>query len=83
MSKTDKQLRWRCRRGNREMELILMGYLEHGYQHAPAAEQTAFQRLLELPEDQLQHCLLGRQTEIDTELAALVQQIRAAFNADA
>ncbi|TAN52396.1 MAG: succinate dehydrogenase assembly factor 2 [Methylococcaceae bacterium] len=83
MSKTDKQLRWRCRRGSREMELMLMGYLEHGYQHAPAAVQTAFRRLLELPEDQLQRCLLGQQSGIDAELAALVQQIRTAFSAGA
>lgn len=73
------RLRWRCRRGSRELELMLLAYLDNHYPQADATEQAAFQRLLELPEDRLQHCLLGRPD--DAELSHLARQIRTAFNA--
>lgn len=72
------RLRWRCRRGSRELEILLLAYLEQSYPHADAAEQAAFERLLELPEDRLQHALLGQEAALEPELATLVRQIHRA-----
>lgn len=83
MGMNDGRLRWRCRLGSRELELMLLAYLDKRYPHSSAAEQSAFQRLLELPEDVVQHCLLGQVSPDDMELATLVSQIRTAFNPDA
>lgn len=77
----DGRLRWRCQRGSRELELMLLAYLDRRYPQADAAEQTAFLRLLELPEDRLQHCLLGQEARLDADLILLARQIRSAFNA--
>lgn len=77
------RLRWRCQRGSRELELMLLAYLERRYPQADATEQTAFERLLELPEDRLQHCLLGREALADADFTYLAGQIRSAFNAGA
>lgn len=41
------RLRWRARRGQRELDLILRRYLEFSYPQAPPAEQRAFALLLE------------------------------------
>ncbi|MCK7576885.1 MAG: succinate dehydrogenase assembly factor 2 [Chromatiales bacterium] len=42
------KLRWRCRRGMKELDLLTLGYLERHYPTAPAEEQQAFADLLEL-----------------------------------
>lgn len=73
----DGRLRWRCRRGSRELEVMLLAYLEQTYPHADAAEQAAFARLLELQEDRLQHALLGRETALEPELATLARKIHS------
>lgn len=69
------RLRWRCRRGMKEIDLLLMGYLERRYAVAPAAEQQAFATLLELPDPELAACLLGRSTLEDPALADLIARI--------
>lgn len=40
-------LRWKTRRGSRELDLILQRYLERRYPTADAAGRRAFERLLE------------------------------------
>ena len=41
------RLRWRCRRGIKEMDLLLQGFLERQYPMLDAREQAAFQALLD------------------------------------
>ncbi|WP_255210823.1 succinate dehydrogenase assembly factor 2 [Methylogaea oryzae] len=81
-------MRWRCQRGSRELELMLLAYLERRYPQADIAEQAAFQRLLELPEHRLQRCLLGQgaphgeaEPPMDRDLTCLAGQIRSAYHA--
>jgi len=38
---------WRCRRGIREMDILLQDYLESHYDNASADEQNIFEELLE------------------------------------
>ncbi|MEZ5671583.1 MAG: succinate dehydrogenase assembly factor 2 [Thiotrichaceae bacterium] len=40
------QLIWRCRRGMRELDLLLISYYEQYYPTADTAEQQAFVQLL-------------------------------------
>ena len=75
MSEINK-LRWRCRRGSLELDLILYKYLDHRYTQASSPEQQAFQRLLDLEDTDLLRYLLGEDTPPDTELASLVQVLR-------
>ena len=71
------RLRWRCRRGTRELDQLLQRYLDSQYASASATEKRAFETLLELPDPELLALLLGR-TRADTdELARLVDQIRS------
>lgn len=59
------QLRWRCRRGMKELDQLLLGYLERRYPHAPQAERRCFAEILELPDPQLWAYISGRQQPAD------------------
>jgi antitoxin CptB len=54
------RLRWRCRRGMRELDVLLVGYLERHYREADDAERAAFEGLLELPDPTLADLCFGR-----------------------
>lgn len=70
------RLRWRCRRGAKELDLCLQAWLEHRYAGATPAQQAAFRRLLELPDPDLLLLLLGKRATEDRELAGLLDDIR-------
>lgn len=70
------RLRWRCRRGMRELDVLLARYLETRYPQAPEHERDAFRRLLDLPDPELQGLLLGRAGTADEGLAGVLEQIR-------
>ena len=46
------RLRWRCRRGMKELDQLLVRYIDRCYAGAPADERLAFERLLDC-EDEL------------------------------
>lgn len=45
------RLRWLCRRGMKELDVLVTRYLDRRYASAPPAERSAFMRLLETVED--------------------------------
>ena len=47
------KLRWRCRRGTLELDVIFQRFLEQQYQQLSALQQQAFVELLALEDDQL------------------------------
>jgi antitoxin CptB len=71
------QLRWRSRRGTRELDLILLGFLSAGYENLKPQDRRAYARLLNAPDPDLTTWLFGRATPDDPEIARLVQAIRA------
>jgi len=71
------RLRWRCRRGMRELDVLLRSYLDRQYCTASGADQEAFRRLLEVPDTQIQAYCLGRLRPAAPELAALIDRIVA------
>ncbi len=71
-----QRLRWQCRRGTRELDLILMGYLENRYRQAPAEEQEAFCRLLNRPDPEIEHLLWVQGTGSPAVDARLIEVLR-------
>jgi antitoxin CptB len=45
-----RRLRWQCRRGLLELDLLLQGFLERRYAHLREADKALFHRLLEIPD---------------------------------
>lgn len=74
-SDEQRRLRWRCRRGMRELDVLLTAYLDVRYQHAPSKTQQDFAYLLEQEDDQLWDWLLGRSVPEEARLAAIVTEV--------
>ncbi len=68
-----KSLRWRCRRGMRELDVVFERYLDQRYPQAPLAEQQAFVKLLGIEDPLIYGWLTGRGTPDDPELKSIVQ----------
>lgn len=70
------RLRWRCRRGMRELDVMLLRYLERSWSTAASAERAAFAQLLELPDPELFGYLVGGLLPAEVEQRAVVACIR-------
>lgn len=74
MAEGTAQLRWQCRRGMRELDQLLVRYLDVYYDAASDREKSAFQTLLTLPDPELAGYLLGQQSP-PPELVGAIQGI--------
>ena len=72
-----KRLRWRCRRGMRELDQLLARYLEGDWAQASETQRGLFLQLLDCEDDRLWRWFLGHETAPDAALDALVRHIRA------
>ena len=75
------KLRWRCRRGMKELDLLTLGYLERHYPTASAEERQAFAALLELQDPLLMSYMVGRETPTEPATARVVKVMRTLLNA--
>jgi antitoxin CptB len=70
------RLRWMCRRGMKELDVVLTRYLDERYVDSSDAEQALFRQLLQMPDPDLYDLLLRRTRTDDAELAHLLQVLR-------
>jgi len=70
------KLRWHCRRGMQELDILLARYMEERFPSASIDEQEAFRRLLESPDPVLYAYCMGRLRPPE-QLAALIERITA------
>jgi len=54
------RVRWRCRRGLLELDLVLVDFLERCYDGLGPEERRMFDELLEWPDNELLDLALGR-----------------------
>ena len=71
------RLRWRCRRGMRELDALLIRFMEDAYETLPPDEKRRFSTLLELPDPELHAYLVGRHEPSDPAVERLLDRIRA------
>ena len=71
-----EKLRWRCRRGRRELDLLLQRYLSDHYGRAGAEERACFEKLLERSDPELEDLLTGRMAPGSAAEAHVVERIR-------
>lgn len=69
------RLRWRCRRGMRELDQLMLRYLDQAWATAPEAERGLFLRLLDCEDDKLWAWFMGRERPSDTGLDEIVQRL--------
>jgi antitoxin CptB len=70
------KLRWRCRRGMKELDVLLARYVEERFCSASSLEQDAFRRLLDTQDPVLYAYCLGSEPP-PREFAALIERITA------
>jgi antitoxin CptB len=73
-----ERLRWRCRRGLLELDIVLGRFVEQHYVGLDEAQQATFNVLLDMPDTVLWDMIAGRQEAAQSEQQALLEKIRAA-----
>lgn len=71
------RLRWRCRRGMKELDVVLERWIEAGCPGLDAAGWPALERLLDAPDPELAGWLLGAARPADPALRAIADAILA------
>ncbi|TXT25722.1 MAG: hypothetical protein FD134_890 [Gallionellaceae bacterium] len=71
-----ERVRWRCRRGLLELDIVLARFVERHYAGLDAAQQAAFRALLDMPDNPLWDMIAGKQEAATNEEQALLEKIR-------
>ncbi|MEK7711880.1 MAG: succinate dehydrogenase assembly factor 2 [Pseudomonadota bacterium] len=69
-----RRLRWQCRRGLLELDLLFVRFLEQRYSALDVEQQGAFQQLLEQPDQTLLAWLQGQQ-EPPSDLKTIIDKV--------
>lgn len=72
-----ERLRWRCRRGLLELDLILARFIEQ-YSQLDNAQRDEFDRLLDMPDTLLWDAICGRIAPLNPLQQALLERINKA-----
>ncbi len=76
-----RKLKWRCRRGMRELDQLLERWLDAAWRQSNPADRATFLRLLDSEDDRLWKWFLGHEVAPDAELQSLIERIRNLPNA--
>ena len=60
VSREKSLILWRCRRGTKEMDLLLQHFVAEHYDHLTPAEQTAFRCLLDQADPDIMDWVTGK-----------------------
>ncbi|MEA3277513.1 MAG: succinate dehydrogenase assembly factor 2 [Pseudomonadota bacterium] len=71
-----RRLRWQCRRGMLELDLLLIQFLEKGYNRMSGKGKSAFSRLLGYQDQVIYDWLTRQAVPADPELRETVRKIR-------
>ena len=71
----ESRLRWQCRRGMRELDVLLVRYLDECYPLDNDADKAAFREVLELADPVLNAYLLQRQKPPSEPIARVIDRI--------
>ena len=68
------RLRWKCRRGLLELDLVLQGYFE---KHFEEEDASTLNELLDLPDNDLWDFVSGRRDDYDARFGGIVARLRS------
>ncbi len=75
IAKRISRLKWACRRGMLELDVLFLPFVEQAYEHLTEPQQATFERLLECDDPELFAWFMGHETCEDRELNDMVQFI--------
>jgi antitoxin CptB len=72
------RVRWHCRRGMLELDLLLQRFNREQLEKLDAGQLRAFEELLELSDNELLDVLMGRAAPDGADVMPIVELLRAA-----
>ena len=70
------RIRWQCRRGMLELDILLLPFFDNAYEILPLEQQRDFMALLAFPDQTLYSWLIGQAQPETIALQTLIQLIR-------
>lgn len=71
------ELKWRCRRGMLELDILLNTYLDRHYKTMSQQQGIIFSEVLDYPDQVLFDLLLGNMQSSDANVCRLIHDIQA------
>jgi antitoxin CptB len=75
-------LLWRCRRGIREMDILLQRFIETQYDDLSSEEQKIFEQLLEETDMDIMAWVMEKAIPPSEEFAQIIQLIREVYSSN-
>ena len=72
----DSELRWRCRRGMLELDIIFNEFLDKAYSELNSEQKELLDQMLDYPDQLLFDLFLGHMESSDKGISSLVSFIR-------
>jgi len=82
LAKDEIRLKWQCRRGMLELDLMLESFVEKRYEDLPVKTKKAFHQLLNCQDQILLDYLMGQDVPTDKDVADVAKQVRDAAGPD-
>ena len=76
------RIRWACRRGLLELDLLFKGFLRQGFDDLNPAQRADFERLLEYGDQALLGWMMGTASPTDRAFHDVIKRIRSAAAAE-
>jgi len=73
-----ERLRWRCRRGLLELDIVLGRFVDRDYAGLDAEQRVVFDVLLDMPDTVLWDMITGRQSVEQSDQQRLLEKIKTA-----
>jgi antitoxin CptB len=74
------RVRWLCRRGMKELDLVINRYFESDYDSLTEQEQTEFKDFLNLEDPEIFSWIMGRTTPENPIYAVIVNKLQNTFD---
>lgn len=72
-----QRIRWRCRRGLLELDILLLRFVERHYGTLSAQERLTFDEILDMPDNPLWDIISGRQEAASEPMRAVLEKIKS------
>ncbi len=80
MSGKKSRMLWRCRRGIKEMDIVLQDFIKNSYDELNNENKSAFSKLLEEQDLDILNWVLGKDKPEDKTLIEIIKKIRSSRN---
>jgi antitoxin CptB len=83
MDERRARLKWRCRRGMRELDAVLQAFMRDSFAALSDDDKSRFETILELPDPELYGYLARREEPSDARDVRLFELIRSSLHPQA